>query len=195
MIGYYQWNMKVQPTRLPQGSYTYDSIGPTTRQESPSWVWKGEWNGTLSDKLYRRSALRRLRLLRHRLKNSDEDYFWRDTGRLILTGAHAESQNDRDRKQLTGAATYFLDTKTGSHTFKFGGEVYLESQWGGRTQNVGGNIEHIYNNGVGELRWCSAFRRRCRSAGSRRATTATCSSSTSSISRTSSSTTRGRWAA
>ena len=36
----------------------------------------------------------------------------------------------------------------GSHTFKFGGEMYLESQWGGRTQNVGGNIEHIYNNGV-----------------------------------------------
>ena len=24
--------------------------------------------------------------------------------------------------------------------------MYLESQWGGRTQNVGGNIEHIYNN-------------------------------------------------
>ena len=52
-IGYYQWNMKVQPTRLPHRHAT-----PTTasarrrRQESPSWVWKGEWNGTLSDKLY-----------------------------------------------------------------------------------------------------------------------------------------------
>jgi hypothetical protein len=67
---------------------------------------------------------------------------------LILTGAHSENQTDRDRKQLTGAATYFLDTKLGSHTFKFGGEVYDETQWGGRSQNVGGNIEHIYNNGV-----------------------------------------------
>jgi hypothetical protein len=27
--------------------------------------------------------------------------------------------------------------------------VYRESQWAGRTQNVGGNIEHIYNNNVG----------------------------------------------
>jgi outer membrane receptor protein involved in Fe transport len=61
---------------------------------------------------------------------------------------YTENQNDRDRKQLTGAATYFLDTKRGSHTIRFGGEMYLESQWGGRTQNVGGNIEHIYNNGV-----------------------------------------------
>ena len=49
---------------------------------------------------------------------------------------------------MTGAATYFLDTKFGSHTFKFGGEIYNETQWSGRSQNVGGNIEHIYTNGV-----------------------------------------------
>ena len=66
----------------------------------------------------------------------------------MLTGAHAESQTDRDRKQITAAATYFLDTKYGSHTFKFGGEIYNETQWSGRAQNVGGNIEHIYTNGV-----------------------------------------------
>jgi len=66
----------------------------------------------------------------------------------VLTGSHSENQTDRDRKQLTGAATYFLDTKKGSHTFKLGGESYNETQWGGREKNVGGNIEHIYNNGV-----------------------------------------------
>ena len=148
LIGYYQWNMKTQPTRLPLGTYTYDSIGPTTRQESPSWVWKGEWNSTLSDKLYVEARYGDFGYYDARLANSDEDYFWRDSGRLTLTGAHAESQNDRDRKQLTGAATYFLDTKRGSHTLKVGGELYLESQWGGRSQNVGGNIEHIYSNGV-----------------------------------------------
>jgi hypothetical protein len=148
LIGYYQWNMKIQPTRLSQGTYTYDSIGPTVRQESPSWVWKGEWNGTLSDKLFVEARFGDFGYYDIRQANSDEEYYWRDTGRLVHTGAAAESQNDRDRKQLTGAATYFLDTKMGSHTFKFGGEMYLESQWGGRTQNVGGNIEHIYNNGV-----------------------------------------------
>jgi hypothetical protein len=149
LIGYYQWNMKIQPTRLPVGGYTYDGVGATTRQESPSWVWKAEWNGTLSDKLYLEARYGDFGYYDSRLKNSDEDYFWRDTGLLILTGAHTENQNDRDRKQLTGAATYFLDSRVGSHTIKFGGEVYRESQWGGRTQNVGGNIEHIYNNGVG----------------------------------------------
>jgi hypothetical protein len=147
LIGYYQWNMKIQPTRLSQ-SYPYNDIGPTTRQESPSWVWKGEWNATLSDKLYVEARFGDFGYYDVRRANSSEEYYWRDSGLQLHTGAVAESQNDRDRKQLTGAATYFLDTRRGSHTLKFGGEMYLESQWGGRTQNAGGDIEHIYNNGV-----------------------------------------------
>ena len=51
-IGYYQWNMKEQPNRLPLGGYTYTDPRRPSRQVSPSWVWKGEWNGTISDKLY-----------------------------------------------------------------------------------------------------------------------------------------------
>lgn len=148
LIGYYQWNMKTQPTRLPFATYTYDSIGPTSSQRSPSWVWKGEWNGTVSDQLYLEARYGDFGYYDARTANSDEAYFWRDTGALRLTGAHSRNQTDRDRKQLTGAATYFLDRGAGSHTLKFGGEMYLESQWSGREQSVGGNIEHIYANGT-----------------------------------------------
>ena len=147
-IGYYQWNMKEQPNRLPVAGYTYTDPSQTSRQVSPSWVYKGEWNGTISDRLYVEARWGDFGYYDPRYANSDEDYFWRDTTLLVLTGAHAETQTDRDRKQLTGAATYFMDTKYGSHTFKIGGEFYNETQWGGRTQNVGGNIEHIYSNGV-----------------------------------------------
>ena len=147
IIGYYQWNMKTQPNRLPLGGYTYTDPGQTVRQESPSWVYKGEWNSTLSDKLYVEARYGAFGYYDPRRTNSSDQYFWRDTGLLQLTGAHAQSQTDRDRQQVTGAATYFLDTKKGSHTFKFGGEIYKETQWGGRQQNVGGNIEHIYTNG------------------------------------------------
>ncbi len=148
LIGYYQWNMKTQPNRLPFATYTYDNPDATTRQQSPSWVWKGEWNGTLSDKLFVEARFGDFGYYDSRLANSAEQYFWRDTATQRLEGAHAQSQNDRDRKQLTGAATWFIDTGWGSHTIKAGGEIYLESQWGGRQQSVGGNIEHIYNNGV-----------------------------------------------
>jgi hypothetical protein len=146
LIGYYQWNMKEQPNRLPLGGYTYTDPTQTSRQVSPSWVYKGEWNGTISDRLYVEARWGDFGYYDPRYANSDQDYFWRDTTLLVLTGAHAESQTDRDRKQTTGAATYFLDTKYGSHTFKFGGEIYNETQWSGRAQNVGGNIEHIYSN-------------------------------------------------
>jgi len=146
IIGYYQWNMKEQPNRLPLGGYTYTDPTQTSRQVSPSWVYKGEWNGTLSDRLYVEARWGDFGYYDPRYSNSDEEYFWRDTTLLVLTGAHAESQTDRDRKQATGAATYFMDTKHGSHTFKFGGEIYNETQWSGRSQNVGGNVEHIYTN-------------------------------------------------
>jgi hypothetical protein len=147
IIGYYQWNMKDQPNRLPLVGYTYTSPSQTVAQHSPSWVYKGEWNGTLSDRLYIEARWGDFGYYDPRIENSDDDYFWRDSTALVLTGAHAESQTDRDRKQTTGAATYFLDTKHGSHTIKFGGELYKETQWSGRSQNVGGNIEHIYTGG------------------------------------------------
>jgi hypothetical protein len=147
-IGYYQWGQKIQPNRLPFGTYTYTSEGPTNRQDSGSWVYKGEWNGTLSDKLYVEARYGDFGYYFPQITNGTDDYFWRDSGRLEIVGSHQKNQNDRDRKQWTGAATYFLDTTRGSHTLKLGGEILKELQWFGVLQGVGGNIEHVYNNGA-----------------------------------------------
>jgi hypothetical protein len=146
-IGYYQWGQKLQPTRLPFGTAVYTSAGPTFKQDSGSWVWKGEWNGTLTDKLYIEARYGDFGYYFPTLANSEESYFFRDSGTLEILGAHRKWQLDRDRKQLTGAATYFLDTSRGSHTFKIGGEILKEIGWEGFQQGVGGNIEHVYNNG------------------------------------------------
>jgi hypothetical protein len=110
-------------------------------------VWKGEWNGTLTDKLYIEARYGDFGYYFPTLANSEESYFFRDSGTLEILGAHRKWQLDRDRKQLTGAATYFLDTSRGSHTFKIGGEILKEIGWEGFQQGVGGNIEHVYNNG------------------------------------------------
>lgn len=146
-IGYYQWGQKLQPNRLPFGTYTYNSPEPTFKQDSGSWVWKGEWNSTVSDKLYVEARFGDFGYYFPTIANSDEQYFFRDSGTLEILGGHRKWQTDRDRKQVTGAATYFLDTGAGSHTFKFGGEILKEIGWVGFEQGVGGNIEHVYNNG------------------------------------------------
>jgi hypothetical protein len=146
-IGYYQWGQKLQPNRLPFSTAVYDSPDPTYKQDSGSWVWKGEWNGTLTDKLYLEARYGDFGYYFPTLANSEEAYFFRDSGTLEIDGAHRKWQLDRDRKQVTGAATYFLDTTHGTHTLKVGGEILKEIGWEGYLQGVGGNIEHVYNNG------------------------------------------------
>jgi hypothetical protein len=147
-IGYYQWGQKIQPNRLPFAANVYRDEGPTNRQDSGSWVYKAEWNGTISEKLYVEARYGDFGYYFPQITNGTQDYFFRDPGTLEILGSHQKNQNDRDRKQWTGAATYFLDTAKGSHTLKVGGELLKEQQWFGVLQGVGGNIEHVYNNGV-----------------------------------------------
>jgi hypothetical protein len=148
LVGYYQWGQKIQPNRLPQATYTYTDEGPTNRQDSGSWVYKAEWNGTVSDKLYLEARYGDFGYYFPQITNGTEPYYFRDSGTLEITGSHQKNQNDRDRKQWNFASTYFLDTGKGSHTFKMGAEMLKEYQWFGVLQGVGGHIEHVYNNGV-----------------------------------------------
>ena len=150
LIGYYQWGQKEQPMRLPFATYTYASEEQTLAQLSGSWVYKAEWNGTVSDKLYVEARYGDFGYYFPLSTNSPDNFFWHDTGRLVSEGAHQKQQLDRDRKQYTGAATYFLDTAKGSHTFKFGAEMLKEQSWEGFESRRGGdsNIEQIYSNGV-----------------------------------------------
>ena len=148
LIGYYQWGQKEQPNRLPFAAYTYTDPSQTFAQDSGSWVYKGEWNGTISDKLYIEARYGDFGYYFPLIANSSASFSWRDSGRAVIDGANQIWQLDRDRKQYTGAATYFLDTGAGSHAFKFGAELLKERAWEGYLQQWGGNIDHIYNNGV-----------------------------------------------
>ena len=148
LIGYYQWGQKEQPNRLPTGSYTYASPEQTVFQNSGSWVYKAEWNSTLSDKFYLEARYGDFGYYFPLIANSSANFYWEDTGRAISDGAHQIWQLDRDRKQYNVATTYFLDTGKGSHTFKMGAELLKERSWEGYLQQRGGNIQHRYNNDV-----------------------------------------------
>ncbi len=146
LIGYYQWGQKEQPFRQFSGAYTYSSTDSLRLQDSGSWVYKGEWNGTISNNLYVEARYGEFGYYFPLIGYSNEP--WRqDDGARTVTGGDQRWQQDRQRKQATGAATYFVDNLLGgSHSFKFGGEVNVETQWNGFERFRAGGIQHIFNN-------------------------------------------------
>jgi hypothetical protein len=152
LIGYYQWGQKIQPNRT-QGGVTVTTIRTpeaTNRQDSGSWVYKGEWNSTVSDKVYLEARYGDFGYSFPLITNNTTDNFFFYEVNSFTEGAHQVQQLDRDRKQYNLASTYFLDTAKGSHTFKMGAEMLNEQSWEGYEHRRGGasNIEVRYSNGV-----------------------------------------------
>ena len=75
------------PLRAPTPTPTPDQ---TYKQNSGSWVYKGEWNGTISDKLYVEARYGDFGYYFPLLTNSDENFFFRDTGTLSVPGAQQQ---------------------------------------------------------------------------------------------------------
>jgi Carboxypeptidase regulatory-like domain len=149
-IGYYQWGQKVQPNRTGLGGFFYDTPDDTLKQDSGSWVWKGEWNGTLSNSLYLETRYGVFGYYFPLIGYSDQP-FRRDSGTRVASGGDQIWQQDRDRKQLTGAATWFVDGFIrGTHSVKIGGEMNFEGQWNGFERIRADNVEHFFNNGVAQ---------------------------------------------
>jgi Carboxypeptidase regulatory-like domain len=149
LIGYYHWQNKTQPTRLPRTTVTYNDIGQTWKQISGSWIYKGEWNSTLSNNMYAEARYGVFGYYFPLFANSDTtEYQVIDTARAFTSGADRKGQTDRRRNQATGALTYFKDGWGGTHNFRVGGELLLETGWYGRTQGASGNVLQTFNNGV-----------------------------------------------
>lgn len=148
VIAYYQWNDKVQPWRPWNDSYTYSTAQDTANEDSPTWIWKGEWNGTLSNNLYVEARYGVFGYAFPLVGYSDAPFI-QDRSRLTSQGGDTRNQQDRDRKQVNGAATYFKDNFLGgTHSIRIGGELQLETQWNGYQRTRAGNVEQILNNGV-----------------------------------------------
>jgi hypothetical protein len=150
LVGYYQWGQKVQPNRLPQAALNYDSLDGTLKQISGSWIYKGEWNGTINKNMFAEARYGGFGYYFPLLANSDTtapEIF--DNQKTLLTGADQKEQTDRRRLQATGSVTYFKDGWGGTHNFKVGGEMLFEYGWYGYTQVASNNQRYtIGTNGA-----------------------------------------------
>ena len=85
------------PARLLR-TYNYLDAEPTNRQDSGSWVYKAEWNGTISDKLYVEARYGDFGYYFPQITNGTEPYFFRDNGRLEISRlAHEEPERSRSQ--------------------------------------------------------------------------------------------------
>ncbi|MCA1586950.1 MAG: TonB-dependent receptor, partial [Acidobacteria bacterium] len=152
-IGYLQHGTKQQPTRTDNTNRVanapiHTTFESTTLQDSPSWVYKGEWNGTLGQNMF--AELRAGQFgYNFGLDSNTEATRYEDLATNVITGGGRHWLNKRRRNQYTGALSFFKDNFAGgSHNFKVGGEYLGESGniiW---EQYYADSVVHYLTNGV-----------------------------------------------
>jgi hypothetical protein len=148
-VGYLQHGTKQQPNRTDNSnrlSLPIHILGDSTvLQDSPSWVYKGEWNGTLSPNLFAEFRVGQFGY-NFGLDSNTTDIRYESLNMNEILGGGRDWELRRRRNQYTGALSYFKDRLIGgSHTFKFGGE-YLDEK--GETlwnQYYTDNVIHYVN--------------------------------------------------
>jgi hypothetical protein len=148
-VGYLQHGTKQQPNRTDSsnrlGAPVHILGDSTVLQDSPSWVFKGEWNGTLSQNVFAEVRAGQFGYNFGLDSNVDATRYESLTTNEILGGGRGWLLKRR-RNQFTGAVSYFKDNFVGgSHQFKFGGEYLDETGETIWTQTYHDNVIHFVN--------------------------------------------------
>jgi hypothetical protein len=130
VIGYLQHGTKQQPFRTDNntgGAPVHVTFESTTLQDSPSWVYKGEWNGTIGQNMFAEFRAGQFGYNFGLVSNTTATRYESITTNHVIGGGR-DWLNKRRRNQYTGAISLFKDNFAGgSHNFKFGGEYLGET--------------------------------------------------------------------
>jgi hypothetical protein len=132
VIGYLQHGTKQQPNRTDNSNRIsnqpiHTTFESTLLQDSPSWVYKGEWNGTIGQNLFAEFRAGQFGYNFGLLSNTTAPRY-EDLATNVVEGGGRDWLNKRRRNQYTGALSLFKDNFLGgSHNLKFGGEYLDES--------------------------------------------------------------------
>lgn len=149
IVGYEQYGTKQQPHRTDSsnriGAPVHIFADSTVLQNSPSWVYKGEWDGTLGQNAFAEFRAGQFGYNFGLDSNTDSTRYESLTTNEILGGGRHWLLNRR-RNQYTGALSYFKDNFAGgSHNFKGGGEYLGESGETFWNQGYSSNVIHLVN--------------------------------------------------
>ena len=123
IIGYLQHGTKQQPHRTDIAPNTrfstpvHITADSTVLQDSPSWVYKGEWNGTIGQNMFAEFRAGQFGYNFGLLSNTTDTRYESLTAFELLGGGR-DWELRRRRNQYTGALSFFKDNFIGgSHQF------------------------------------------------------------------------------
>jgi hypothetical protein len=130
-VGYIQHGTKQQPNRTDSsnrlGAPVHISADSTVLQDSPSWVYKGEWNGTIGQNAFAEFRAGQFGY-NFGLDSNTNDVRYESLTTNEVLGGGREWLLRRRRNQYTGSVSVFKDNFAGgSHNLKIGGE-YLDEK-------------------------------------------------------------------
>ena len=148
-VAYLQHGTKQQPNRTDSsnrlGAPVHILGTSTVLQDSPSWVYKAEWNGTINPNLFAEFRAGQFGYNFGLDSNTNDTRYESLTTNEILGGGRGWELRRR-RNQFTGAVNFFKDRFAGgSHTLKIGGEYLDETGQTIWTQTYADNVIHFVN--------------------------------------------------
>lgn len=151
LIGYYHGGGKSQPNRLDTqllGSSVviHESEESTWKQEYYAWVYKGEWNSVLSDRMFFEVRGGQSGANWHNYPYTSKPSYT-DLGTSKAWGANRDWGQNIRRNQALGSLTLFAEP----HSLKFGFDVFqetIESLRGNEGDYYPGNFAMVLTNGA-----------------------------------------------
>jgi Carboxypeptidase regulatory-like domain len=147
-IGYLQHGTKEQPTRTDASriaSPVHITKDSTVLQASPSWVYKGEWNGTLGQNMYVEARAGQFGY-NFGLDSNTTTTRYESLNTNEILGGGRDWELRRRRNQFTGAMSLFKDNFAGgSHNLKVGGEFMDEKGQTLWNSYYADNVVHFVN--------------------------------------------------
>ena len=146
-VGYAQEGTKTQPNRTDSsnrlGAPIHITADSTVIQDSPSWVFKGEWNGTIGQNMFVEVRGGQFGY-NFGLNSNTGDTRYESLSTNQVLGGGRDWELRRRRNQYTGAVSYFKDKFFGgSHNLKGGGEYLDESGQTLWNQAYANNVIHF----------------------------------------------------
>ena len=156
LIAFGQIGRNHQPTRLTPFGPAGGGLSPTTalhlsetataEQIAWGWIWKGEWNSAISNRLYLEVRAGEFGADRPETPYGTAPRY-EDIGSLIVSGGSRDWEESLRREQVLGSLSLFQDGWFGNHLLKIGGEIFRTVSTETWRTSYPQQVLHVLSNG------------------------------------------------